>query len=69
MLRVHFSFGSDKVTKFKRKVAMSNVGFVSQVGGLAGLFMGFSFLSGVEIIFWAVFKWNQKRMETAKGKA
>ena len=32
---------------------ISRVAFISNVGGLMGLFMGFSFVSGFEILFHA----------------
>ena len=43
---------SPYVTKIKRDVAMSFLNYVSSTGGLLGLFLGFSFISGIEIFFW-----------------
>ena len=31
---------------------MTHIEFVSNVGGLLGLFIGFSLISGIEIVYW-----------------
>ena len=43
---------SPYVTKIKRDVAMTLTAYVANTGGLLGLCLGFSFISGVELIFW-----------------
>ena len=43
---------SPYVTKIKRDVAMTFVDYIANSGGLLGLCLGFSFISGIEIIFW-----------------
>ena len=43
---------SPYVTKIKRDVAMTFTAYVANTGGLLGLCLGFSFISGVELIFW-----------------
>ena len=43
---------SPYVTKIKRDVAMTFTTFVANSGGLLGLCLGFSFISGIEILFW-----------------
>ena len=40
------------MTKIKRDVAMTFTSYVANAGGLLGLCLGFSFISGIEIIFW-----------------
>ena len=35
---------------------MTIVGFISQVGGVLGLFLGFSLVSIVELIYWFLFR-------------
>ena len=40
------------VTKIKRDVSMTFTSFVANTGGLLGLFVGFSFISGIEMLFW-----------------
>ena len=32
--------------------ALPKVDYVSQLGGILGLFTGFSFISGLELIYW-----------------
>ncbi len=49
-----FYFASHVVTELSRSPRLSMIDFISQVGGLFGLCLGFSFLSGVEIIYWLV---------------
>ena len=43
---------SPYVTRIKRDVAMTFTNYVANSGGLLGLCLGFSFISGVELIFW-----------------
>ena len=43
---------SPYVTKIQRDVAVSFTSFVANTGGLLGLCLGFSFISGVELVFW-----------------
>ena len=43
---------SPYVTKIKRDVAMTFINYVASTGGLLGLFLGFSFISAIEILFW-----------------
>ena len=43
---------SPYVTKIKRDVAMTFTSYVANSGGLLGLCLGFSFISGIELIFW-----------------
>ena len=37
----------------ERSISMGPVEFVSSLGGLFGLFLGFSIISFLEIIYWA----------------
>ena len=43
---------SPYVTKIKRDVAMTFINYVASTGGLLGLFLGFSFISAIEMLFW-----------------
>ena len=43
---------SPYATKIKRDVAMTFTAYVANTGGLLGLCLGFSFISGIEILFW-----------------
>ena len=53
-----FSFKHDEKLPFSpvpylsRQQRMTGLDFLSQVGGLLGLCIGFSFCSGVEILYW-----------------
>ena len=65
------------VTKMKRDVAMTYTTYIANSGGLLGLCLGFSFISGVELIFWLcccckeLWKYvqgNQRAREKKSGK-
>lgn len=49
---VNFYFDKPTILQFKRVARLSWVDYTSQIGGLLGLAMGFSFLSGIEIVYW-----------------
>ena len=49
---VEFYFDKSSVLQFTRQARMTLVDYISQMGGLLGLFIGFSFISGVEIVYW-----------------
>ena len=49
---VNFYFDKDSILQYTRQENMTIVGYISQLGGLLGLFIGFSFISGVELIYW-----------------
>ena len=49
---VNFYFDKPSVVEFKRSLRMTTTDFISQMGGLLGLGLGFSFVSAVEIIYW-----------------
>ncbi len=53
---MNFFFSSCSAMEFTRNAALTGVGFTSQVGGLVGLFMGFSFLSAVELLYWFTYR-------------
>ena len=38
--------------QFQRSLRMTSIDFISQIGGLLGLFLGFSLISGIEIVYW-----------------
>ena len=48
---VHVMIQSPYVTKIKRDVAMTFTTYIANSGGLLGLCLGFSLMSGIEIIF------------------
>lgn len=46
-----FYFGSDEFVAYKRFESYGTVGLLSNIGGLLGLFLGLSFLSVIETIY------------------
>ena len=48
---IHVMIQSPYVTKIKRDVAMTFTTYIANSGGLLGLCLGFSFMSGIEIMF------------------
>jgi hypothetical protein len=49
---VKILFGSDKVNNLIRKQQFNEIDFLSYIGGLLGLFAGFSVLSFIELVYW-----------------
>ena len=45
---VNFYFDKSSILQFTRQERMTIVDYISQMGGLLGLFIGFSFISGIE---------------------
>ena len=52
---VNFFFGKSTAWEFKHAQSMTFANYIAALGGLLGLFTGFSFLSAVEIIYWIIF--------------
>ena len=57
---VNFYFGKSTAWEFQRAQRMTIANYVADMGGLLGLFTGFSFISAVEIIYWLVFPMMKK---------
>ena len=53
---VNFYFASPTSFQYERNERLTTIDFISQVGSLMGICIGFSFLSAVEIIFWFTLK-------------
>ena len=49
---VNLMIQSPYITKIKRDAAMTFTSYIANTGGLLGLCVGFSFISGIEILFW-----------------
>jgi hypothetical protein len=49
---VTFFFQTTTVFEYTRDQRMTLIQYISQMGGLLGLCTGFSFISGVEMIYW-----------------
>ena len=64
---VNFYFDKSSILQYIRQERMTKVDYISQIGGLLGLFMGISFISGIELIYWATFR-LARNMDTGKSK-
>ena len=53
---VHFYFKNPTTFEYRRYRSLTTEGFLSQIGGLFGLCLGFSFLSCVEILYWTTIR-------------
>ena len=49
---VHVLIQSPYVTKMKRDIAMTFTSYIANTGGLLGLCLGFSLITGFELVFW-----------------
>ena len=49
---VRFYFDKSTILQFKRYERLTTTGYISQIGGLLGLAMGFSFVSAAEMCYW-----------------
>lgn len=56
---VTFFFETSTVFEYRRDERMTLVGYISQLGGLLGLFMGFSFISAFEIFYWFIIRFTR----------
>ena len=56
---VKFYFEKSRVIQFQRKASNNWFDFMSQVGGNAGLGVGFSIISAIEIIYWITIRFVQ----------
>ena len=65
---IHVMIQSPYVTKIKRDVAMTFTTYIANSGGLLGLCVGFSFMSGIEILFYfcCLFKHLHKKFRMKK---
>ena len=53
---VDFYFSKSTIVQFKRSERMTWVDYISQIGGLLGLAMGFSIISAIEIVYWVTIR-------------
>ena len=52
LLIIHLVTKNPQVNRIKRDVAITFIDYVANTGGLLGLFLGFSFISFIEILHW-----------------
>ena len=55
--------------ELERSISMGPVEFVSSLGGLFGLFIGFSIISFFEIIYWAFVRLGRNLIQAGKVKS
>ena len=65
---VKFYFEKGRVIQFQRKASNNWFNFMSQVGGNAGLGVGFSIISAMEIIYWITIRIIQNYIAHGKKK-
>ena len=53
---VTFFFDAGTVVEYVNDERVSFYQFISQIGGTMGLCIGFSLISGIEILYWLIFK-------------
>lgn len=63
---VNFYFDKSTALQFIRQKRMTIVDYISQMGGLLGLFIGFSFISGIELIYWFTIRLG-RNISSSKG--
>ena len=52
--------------EFERSIKMGPVDFIASLGGLFGLFLGFSIVSFVEIVYWIVVRGSRNMLYKRK---
>ncbi|XP_034937695.1 pickpocket protein 28-like [Chelonus insularis] len=73
MAIVHLFFIDSQFPKYVKSELFGFIEFLSSVGGLLGLFMGFSFLSVVEVVYfmtlriWCRISWNERPQNTSNS--
>ena len=64
---VNFYFGKSTAWEFQHAPSKTMGNYIAELGGLLGLFTGFSFLSAVEIIYWIIIPFMKKFAVPVKG--
>ena len=64
---VNFFFGKSTFWRFERAENMTWSGYIAQLGGFLGLFLGFSVVSAIEIVYWLSIRLVRK-LELPIGK-
>ena len=52
--------------EFERSIRMGPVDFIASLGGLFGLFLGFSIISFIELFYWVVIRMSRNMLRKAK---
>ena len=53
----------DHPIQYKRDVLYGVTDFISNIGGLLGLCMGFSLLTAIEVVYWFLVRWGILRLK------
>ena len=65
---VNFYFERENVLQFKRVLRMTFIDYLAQLGGFMGFGVGFSLISGVELIYWFTVRlWRNATDEEKKN--
>ena len=51
-------------SEYERSIKMGPVDFIASLGGLFGLFLGFSIVSFVEIVYWIVVRGSRNMLQS-----
>jgi hypothetical protein len=65
---VDFYFSKPTIVQFKRSESMTWINYISQIGGLLGLAMGFSIISAIEIVYWGTIRLCRNVISRNDGK-
>ena len=65
---VNFYFDKSTVLLYKRNQRMTEIDFISQMGGLLGLGIGCSFISIIELLYWMTIRFGRNASESKKKK-
>lgn len=70
MAKINVFIGDSYVQKFLTEEKITEISFVGNIGGLLGLFVGFSFISAVEFLYYLIVvkKSPQSNCKTSKRK-
>ena len=52
--------------EFERSIRMGPVDFIASLGGLFGLFLGFSIVSFIELFYWIVIRMSRNTLRKTK---
>jgi amiloride-sensitive sodium channel len=63
-----FYFPSHVTTELVRSAKMTTLDYVSQIGGLLGLCLGFSLISLMEVVYWFTIGYYNKKQEAAEAR-
>lgn len=63
-----FAFGDNEYTALKRYTSYESISFISDVGGLLGLFVGVSFMSVIEVFYFLFIRFTVEFVKHVKQR-